>query len=751
MDDKFILMDLNDERSVKVAEVLKNKSCKKMIDFLGDVREASEKDISDACGIPLNTVGYNLKNLISVGLVEKTKNFFWSVKGKKIKMYKLARKHIIISPGRKPNLNYLKGILPVIVFALVALIVVANLGLIDLNKSEDGGFLKFESGEALLKAFEDAKGQGDGRMFKGGEMMVMEAAMDSATSAPNAVKYSETNIQVEGVDEADIIKTDGKYIYTVSGGELIIAKAYPSDEAEIVSEMDLGNFYSSEIFIDEDRLLVFGNGDYDVRAMASSKTFAPEMPYRSFGVVEVRLYDVSDRAEPELLRTIDFEGNYITSRKIGSDVYFVANSYPDLYQEDIVCSDIVPKFAEDGAEMAPMVDCVAVSYIAPIQAQSFITVASISMSDEDKEIEKEVIVGSGQNVYASTEHLYIAQTSWPVYRTGGLVNKEDSIQKTVITKFGLDGGEIEFLGTGEVTGHILNQFSMDEYEENFRIATTVSGYSDNVDTSVNNLYVLDSDLNVVGELEGVAPGESIYSVRFMGKRGYMVTFKHIDPLFVIDLSDATNPNVLGKLKIPGYSDYLHPYDETHLIGIGKEVDASIDMDKIHTEGAIYFTAIQGVKLAIFDVSDVSNPIEMYKEVIGDRGTESLATSDHKAFLFDKAKGLLVVPMTVAELNEGQEKNEQGEYVFSGAYVYDINLEEGFNLRGRVSHYEDDSDFKKSGYYFRGGSSILRSLYIGDVLYTLSPKKIGMNLLDSLEDVGEMVFSKGWDDGGEEMR
>ena len=159
------------------------------------------------------------------------------------------------------------------------------------------------------------------------------------------------------------------------------------------------------------------------------------------------------------------------------------------------CEDIVPLYGENEEAMKPIVACTDIGYIAPIQAQSLITVASISMSDEDKEIEKEVIVGSGENVYASLENLYLAQTSWPVYSVGGLIDEEESIQKTVISKFSLDEGKIKFVGSGEVKGHILNQFSMDEYENNFRIATTISGYSNNVDTSTNNLYILDEELN----------------------------------------------------------------------------------------------------------------------------------------------------------------------------------------------------------------------------------------------------------------
>jgi uncharacterized secreted protein with C-terminal beta-propeller domain len=251
---------------------------------------------------------------------------------------------------------------------------------------------------------------------------------------------------------------------------------------------------------------------------------------------------------------------------------------------------------------------------------------------------------------------------------------------------------------------------------------------------------LDGALKATGALEDVAPGESIYAVRFMGKRVYLVTFLHVDPLFVIDLSKPAEPQILGKLKIPGYSDYLQPYDETHLIGIGKEVDASIDADLIHTENAVYYTAIQGVKLALFDVSDVANPIEVYKEVIGDRGTESLAAQDHKSFLFDKEKGLVVIPVTLAQLKPGQPKNTQGEYVFQGAYVYNLTLETGFSLKGKVTHYDTNEAFEKSGEYFYGGQSdITRSIYINNVLYTLSQSRLQLNDLTSMVTLRVLPF------------
>ena len=621
---------------------------------------------------------------------------------------------------------------------------------------------KFQSGAELLEAFEEAGSQNRGGLMIEDMGMVfseaMPAAAGSAQKAESASSrdYSETNIQVEGVDEADIIKTDGNYIYTLAQRKLIIVKAYPSSQSEIISTTKIADFSPKELFIHDDKLLVFGSTNYrfedhigepaELGKPASDEMIMPPYYPRYFSVMSAKLYDISDKENPELLRTVDFEGSYLTSRKIGTNTYFVVNSYPRHYNEQ-PCDGIIPLFRDSISneepkleDFGPITACTNVGYIHPIQASNFITIASISMTDENKDIEKEVIVGSGQNVYSSMDNLYIAQTSWPRYSMRGRL-AEDYTQKTVITKMGLHNGEIGFLGAGEVKGHILNQFSMDEYDEHFRIATTISGYENNVDTSTNNMYVLDKDLNVVGELEDVAPGESIYSVRFMGKKGYMVTFKHVDPLFVIDLSEPTNPNILGKLKIPGYSDYLHPYDENHLIGIGKEVDESIDADKVHTEGAVYYTAIQGVKLAIFDVSDVSNPIEMYKEVIGDRGSESEAIRDHKSFLFDKEKGLLIVPMTVAELKEGQPKSEQGDFTFQGSYVYDISLEDGFDLRGRVTHYDDDDVFKKSGFYFRGDSSIKRSLYIEDVLYTLSDNRLQLNDLSNLERLNILEFEK----------
>ncbi|MCD4699739.1 MAG: beta-propeller domain-containing protein [Phycisphaerae bacterium] len=614
---------------------------------------------------------------------------------------------------------------------------------------------KFNSLSEIEDAFQDLKKRNEPNMLEQVGRFVDTAvnvkslsanaesgtSMDSAPSTGGSLDYSETNIQVQGVDEADIVKTDGKYIYTLSGNTLNIVEAYPAEEAELLSSLEFDNFYANEFFINEDRLIIFGSANLRSEPIIvdGDKRISDSEYYRNTNFLEARIYDISDKENLELVKTVDVEGNYISSRMIGDYVYYAVSTYPYGDHFIPVIREAVEGINDDSdIKLTKIAEPNEIGYFQPILAESFISIIALPV-DENQEINKEVIVGSASNMYVSLDNMFIVQSRYGWY---GSKNNE---QETNIYKLELNDGEINYKSSGVVPGTILNQFSMDQYEENFRIATTVHGYSNNVDTSYNNMYVLDEGFDIIGEVEDIAPGESIYSVKFMGKRAYMVTFKHVDPLFVIDLEDSENPEILGKLKIPGYSDYLHPYDETHLIGIGKEVDASIDADKIHTEGAVYYTAIQGVKLAIFDVSDVSNPIEVYKEVIGDRGTESPASHDHKAFLFDKARELLIISIIVAELQEGQSKSSQGEFTFQGAYVYNLNLEDGFDLRGKVSHIEDDSTYAKSGYRLGDyNDHVRRSLYIDDVLYTISNNKIKLNDLDDLEELNvvELENSEG---------
>jgi uncharacterized secreted protein with C-terminal beta-propeller domain len=252
------------------------------------------------------------------------------------------------------------------------------------------------------------------------------------------------------------------------------------------------------------------------------------------------------------------------------------------------------------------------------------------------------------------------------------------------------------------------------------------------------VYILDADLNIAGRVNDIAPGENLHSARFMGNRAYLVTFKNIDPFFTLDLSDPYNPKILGELKIPGYSDYLHPYDENHIIGIGKDTDETIDADKIHSDNAVYYTAILGVKIALFDVSDFKNPKEVSKIIIGDRGTNTPVLNNHKAFLFDREKELIVLPISLYEVDE-EIKQQNGEdargmhgtFKLNGAYVYKLSLENGFELKGIITHEEND---QQQNTLYNHYPHISRSLYIDNALYTISNNMLKINDLSDLSEI-----------------
>jgi uncharacterized secreted protein with C-terminal beta-propeller domain len=303
-------------------------------------------------------------------------------------------------------------------------------------------------------------------------------------------------------------------------------------------------------------------------------------------------------------------------------------------------------------------------------------------------------------------------------------------EKTLIFRLSINDGAVKYKAVGTVPGRVLNRFSMDEHNKHFRIATTTGRVSKSERTVINEVFVLNMNMDIVGELTNIAPGEQIYSARFMGNRGYLVTFKKVDPFFVIDLKYPRYPKILGELKIPGYSNYLHPYDENHVIGIGK--------DTVEAGGGS-FAWYQGVKLSLFDVRDVNKPKELSKFIIGDRGTESDALSDPHAFLFSKEKNLLVIPITLAEINEskypnGASDNTRGEYTYCGAYVFDISSQQGINLKGRITHVEDDTEFGDYYYYRNSQSNIKRSFYIEQNLYTVSGAKLKANNLNDLSEI-----------------
>jgi inhibitor of cysteine peptidase len=538
----------------------------------------------------------------------------------------------------------------------------------------------------------------------------------AALSPTYAGDYSTTNVQVKGVDEADFVKNDGKYIYMIAGTKLVIVDAYPAEDAKIVSETHLSR-QPVEMYLQGDRLVVFSTGAENVY-IKPKQSVTPIPYYRDVTFADI--YSVRDRAKPELLRTINTSGNYYDSRMIGDYVYAITSESVNWYNDDIVMPEV-----RDGEKVPVSPD---VYYFdIPYCCYSFHTLSSFNIKNDEPVNAETFMLGYTTTLYVSKENLYMAyQFTSPVRPMPGPIPlaAEQRVQETdrsIIHRFAIRNGDISYVGMGEIAGHLLNQFSMDEQNGNLRVATTVQGYSPSGSYQYSTVSVLNPEMKTIGTLEYIAPEEQIYAARFVGDRLYLVTFKRMDPFFVIDLSNPERPGILGKLKIPGFSDYLHPYDETHIIGIGKETG----------ENQWGGVSVEGLKLALFDVTDVNNPTLIDQVEIGESGTDSEALREHKAFLFDKQKNLLVIPVREVKqvpYTDGKYAS-YGQKIWQGAYVFGVTPKDGFTLRGTISHNEND----EPTYYWDSPSAVRRSLYMDDVLYTISSRKIVMNDVNDISD------------------
>ncbi|OBZ08717.1 beta-propeller domain-containing protein [Bacillus sp. FJAT-26390] len=632
--------------------------------------------------------------------------------------------------------------------------------------------------EEKLRELMGASNAQGGQLNKIGILAGQNEIVDNAAPASEESKsdgdYSQTNVQVGGVDEADWAKTDGRFIYQLSGSRVLITDiADPAKPklAATVAYAAKDGFTPLEFYVDDNRLVVIGhhqvrlpnNADTGTTPAASGNVASKEsgtaastaseakrglwMPVPMRYSVKTLIYELNEAGQPKLMREIEQEGSYGSSRKIGSALYIVTNknnyAYP-LYDKqsggdaakDQYALSFQPVYSDSAVSSEQKsLPLDSIRYFPDSPDPNMMLVGAIDLDAADQPLQLSAYLGSSETIYASEKHLYVAISKYTA--------KDGTYkQETQIHKFRLDQGRIVYIGEGSVPGTILNQFSMDEHEGFFRIALTKDGMLANgKEGSTNNLYVLDEKLNTVGKLEGLAPGERIYSVRFMGGRAYMVTFRNIDPLFVINLNNPVKPTVLGQLKIPGYSDYLHPYDENHIIGFGKETIELPSKGMSADETTAFY---QGMKIALFDVSDVNRPKEKFKEIIGDRGTNSELLQDHKALLFSKEKGLLAFPVELQEIKnkatlKPADSLSYGEFTYQGAYVYGIDLQKGFTLRSRITHLTAE-DLAKSGQYgFDYEKAVRRILYSGDTLYTLSDRMLKANNLTTLKESGSLTY------------
>lgn len=572
------------------------------------------------------------------------------------------------------------------------------------------------------------------------------AAAPTDTSAANYSKeFSSTNVQVEGVDEADLIKTDGSYIYQINNGALVITRAVPADQMKLMARIsfDQSSFNPSDFYVADNKLVLLGSGWNEPgplpvpQAKMSADMYMVPPYYRGITTTRALVYDISNKNNPVKIRELELKGQYVTSRRIGSTLYLICNDYINYYapEENVP----LPAYRDSAAGgIMANISCEKIRYFPGCSYYSYIVTAALEIDQPGLAAKVDTYLGTAENIYASGNNLYIAIPA--VINQGPVINDTampyQNQDATNVYRFALKDKSLTYNARGKVPGHILNQFSMDEYKSFFRIATTAYNSSG---LTTNNIYVLNENLQINGKIEEIAPGERIYSARFMGDRAYMVTFRQVDPFFVIDLANPAQPKILGKLKIPGYSDYLHPYDENHIIGFGKD---TIEGKSYDGAPLAYY---QGMKVAVFDVSNVNNPVEMDKVIIGDRGTDSELLNNHRALLFSREKNLLAFPVSVAEINPAtvsQNPNSfpaYGSFSYQGAYIYNISLAGGLEYKGRITHISQEDYLKAGDYYAQPDSSIQRILYIGNILYTVSPNQIQAHQINDLKFVGSVKF------------
>ena len=523
-----------------------------------------------------------------------------------------------------------------------------------------------------------------------------------------ATTNSTTNTQLKNVDESDIVKVDDKYIYYVANKKIIIIDAQNAETSSKIAEINYEQFNPNEIYIKNKKLIVIGNEteNYDETSKVSSNVIRDVI-----GSVNLKtgmiLYDISNINEPKEIRRVMIQGNYISSRMIGNNIYFVANQYLNVSQiarneiKDLNEDDYKPQYED--TVISQEEKCIDYNRIYNLDGQdtNYLIVAGVNI-ENNEEADIKTFLGAGQYVYASEKNMYIA-----INKTKYGNGYELLGGTTHILKFALENGKVLFKAEADIEGQVNNQFSMDENGEYFRIATT-SGRLWNMDKNTsNNLYILNNNLEEVGKITGFAQEEKIYSVRYVDQKAYIVTFKQTDPLFVIDLSSPENPKILGELKLPGYSTYLHPYDETHIIGFGyetKETRTGVTTD--------------GLKMVMFDVTDLNNPKVLFKVNIGDKNTSSELLYNHKSLLYSKEKNIIGFPLT--SYSKGK--------MNSRAAIYEIDLNQGFVLKGEISNITQE--------YFK---KIERIVFANDTYYILSNALVKVVNMENLEIIKEIAL------------
>ncbi len=514
-----------------------------------------------------------------------------------------------------------------------------------------------------------------------------ETSIDTAdtSTSRSTGSYSSTNLQVEGVDEGDIIKTDGKYFYiltTTNQIRIVDAKTL-KEICTLSNEIEKNEVHYSEIYISDNRLILAGN-IYN----SSLKKQAEDTYYMdSSSQTILATYDLSNPKAPKLIGTIYQDGIYRTSRKIGDYVYlfsdysYYPNTMPEYYRYDTAEQSSFETDTTDDTKIIPTINQTAIPadsiYISKeISSCSYLVISSVNLKNPSKTLDEKSLMQSGDDFHITKESIYVLQTAWNTNHT-----------QTNIIRFSFQNGKISPVDAASLDGELTDTFAVNESDSYLRVLLT--DWSSNASVQTNSVYVLNDKMKVVGKIQNLAPGETIYSARFMGDIGYFVTYRNTDPLFSVDFSDPKNPQIIGELKITGFSEYLHFYGKDKLFGLGRETDSNTG-------------EFLGIKLSMFDISDPNNVKEEKKLIL--KGIDECdALDDYKAVLVDTEKNLIGFSI----------KNYKNGVYNYNYLIFSYNEKDGFIKKL-------DYSFTKNSYMY---SNAIRGIYIDSLLYIIQESEI----------------------------
>jgi uncharacterized secreted protein with C-terminal beta-propeller domain len=609
--------------------------------------------------------------------------------------------------------------------------------------------LPFSSADELLDYFQQqARARNTNRWahqwMNFGELALFGAAPAGATQEDSAGSaegdgqlYSTTNVQETGVDEADVVKSDGTYFYIARGTSLRVVRADPAEELAELARLDL-DVRVSQMYLNDAQLLLLaqryepGNDGWDLPA---AEIWPPYYTGAGLTLIEV---DLADRQAPAITKQVDLDGVLVDSRLVNGRLILVLTVAPDIPDDasdleiDAMSLEAFMPQARSGATERNMVRWQNCLHPASPDGYFMTAVLTLDVADIESILHSVAVVAGAGTIYASPEALYTTDTEYGP--------ASDYREMTAIHKFAFDeDGAAQYVASGSVPGRLLNQFSLGEHEGYLRVATHVSnpmffGWGTEAvavavaDTAqdieppneYNAVYVLAEngvELETVGAVEDIAPDEDLYSARFVGDHGFVVTYYQVDPLFVLDLTDPTAPQVVGELKVPGFSEYLHPLDDTHLIGVGRATEQT-------DEGFDWF---QGVQVSLFDVSDWSNPTAVEQLTLGGRGSSSEVEYTHKGFTLLAERGLLAIPMRLYTVEETPW--EIGELEFDGVVCLQVDAETGFSELGRLEAVPASDPYR----YRWSELDWRRAAFIDNTLYAISADGVAAAPLEDISD------------------